>query len=134
MRDNPDVSFPYCFAWAKTDAFELASAEYGRDNRGVIGQEIRFDIVEYPMQETTDPDPVAALNSFLAEEYPEAMLAWLPDYSGAGLTCQASTLLLRIVPPSLWRPIMTSQRPKQSVMASPWYTGASRWNRTPMST
>ena len=71
---KPDGGFPYCFAWARTDAFEIQDAHGSASQRRVIGLEVRFDIVEYPMQETTDPDPVAALNAFLAEEYPEAVI------------------------------------------------------------
>ena len=74
---KPDGSFPYCFAWARTDPFEIEGITGGAAKRGVIGQEIRFDIVEYPSQETTDPDPVAAINAFLAEEYPEAVVVGL---------------------------------------------------------
>lgn len=74
---KPDGSFPYCFAWARTDTFEIEGITGGAAKRGVIGQEIRFDIVEYPSQETTDPDPVAALNAFLAEAYPEAVVVGL---------------------------------------------------------
>lgn len=68
---KPEGSFPYCFAWARTDAFELESKGGGVTNRRIIGLEVRFDIVEYPAQETTDPDPIAALNAFLLDAFPE---------------------------------------------------------------
>ena len=74
---KPDGGYPYCFAWARTSAFELPGIDEGAKNRGVIGQEIQFDIIEYPKQETTDPDPVAALNQFLAGLYPEAVIVGL---------------------------------------------------------
>lgn len=74
---KPDGSFPYCFAWARTDAFTVDRVDGGAALRNVIGQEIRFDVIEYPRQETTDPDPVAALNSFLLKEYPDVCVLGL---------------------------------------------------------
>ena len=69
----PDGGFPYCFAWARTDSFEISSRETGTDTR-VIGMEIRFDILEYVSQETTDPDPVVALNQHIKAEMPEVFV------------------------------------------------------------
>ena len=71
---KPADSFPYCFAWARTDAFDLGGGldQGGTKQRAVIGEDIRFDILEFPIQETTDPDPVAALNLYLQEMLPEA--------------------------------------------------------------
>ncbi len=82
LRDifiKPEGGSPYCFAWARTESFELdgSSVNGGLKHRGVVGQDIRFDILEYPSQETTDPDPVAALNQFLQELYPEACIIGL---------------------------------------------------------
>lgn len=74
---KPSGGFPYCFAWARTDAFEIEGVGGGAAKRRVIGLEIRFDIVEYPPQETTDPDPVAALNAFLLETYPDVLVLGL---------------------------------------------------------
>ena len=61
LRDvvlTPENGAPYCFAWARTDAFTLDGDKVGV----TIGSEIRFDILEYPSQETSDPDPVMAVN------------------------------------------------------------------------
>ena len=69
----PDGSFPYCFAWSRTDAFEISSRENGSDTR-VIGSEVCFDILEYTSQETTDPDPVVALNQYIKKVLPEAFV------------------------------------------------------------
>ena len=71
---KPDGGFPYCFAWAQTEPFEIPGLDQGATNRRVIGQEIRFDIIEYPPQESTNPDPIAALNNFLLDYYPEAVM------------------------------------------------------------
>lgn len=64
LRDvvlKPAGGTPYCFAWARTDAFTID----GKKGDVVTGSEIRFDILQYPSQETSDPDPVMALNSYI---------------------------------------------------------------------
>lgn len=78
LRDvilKPDGGTPYCFAWARTDAFSI------EEKKGdvTIGSEIRFDILEYPSQETTDPDPVVALNQYIKERIPEAFVLGLDE-------------------------------------------------------
>ena len=86
---KPDGGFPYCFAWSRTDAFRVERVDGGATMRDVIGQEIRFDVLEYPKQETTDPDPVAALNAFIAENYPDACvigLTHMDNYTEASAT------------------------------------------------
>lgn len=80
LRDllvKPAGSYPYCFAWARTDAFEITGVEGGAAKRRVIGLELRFDIVEYPKQQTADPDPIDALNTFLLDYYPDAKVLGL---------------------------------------------------------
>lgn len=70
---KPENASPYCFAWSRTENFELSRRETGADTR-VIGSEIRFDILEYTSQETTDPDPIVALNRYIKERIPEAFV------------------------------------------------------------
>lgn len=70
MRDvilRPENGVPYCFSWARTDAFTI-------ENSITVGSEVRFDILEYPLQETTDPDPVMAVNVYLKELYPDCLV------------------------------------------------------------
>lgn len=76
---KPDNAFPYCFAWARTDAFDMGEGlqDGGQKQRAVIGSDIRFDVLELPAQETTDPDPIAALNQYMQELYPEAHIIGL---------------------------------------------------------
>ena len=62
----PDDGGPYSFAWARTDPFLLEG--------NVIGQEISIDMMEYSPQETTDPDPIVALNQYIKELYPDAVV------------------------------------------------------------
>lgn len=70
---RPDQNAPYCFVWSRTDSFEIPERERSADTR-IIGVEVRFDILEYPDQETADPDPVAALNCYIKAKVSEAFV------------------------------------------------------------
>ena len=70
---TPKGGSPYCFAWSRTDSFEMASKESGADTR-IIGMEVRFDVLEYPSQEGTNPDPVAALNHYIKGRLPSVFV------------------------------------------------------------
>lgn len=73
LRDvilKPEGGSPYCFAWARTDAFTIGEKAVDV----TIGSEIRFDILEYPSQETTDPDPIVATNRYIKELYPDCLV------------------------------------------------------------
>ncbi|MDE7201811.1 MAG: hypothetical protein K2O91_07885 [Lachnospiraceae bacterium] len=64
LRDvilKPVEGTPYCFAWARTDAFTIDE----KKGNVTIGSEIRFDILEYPSWETSDPDPIMAVNKYI---------------------------------------------------------------------
>jgi hypothetical protein len=60
----------YAFAWARSDAFEIPEAKTSL----VIGTEIRFDILEYANQETTDPDPIVGINRYIKKLYPDCVI------------------------------------------------------------
>ena len=64
---KPDSQAPFCVAWAKTDSYAV-------QGQAVIFKEIQFDILEYPGQETTDPDPVLAVSMYIKDRYPEAVM------------------------------------------------------------
>ncbi len=73
LRDvilKPEGGTPYCFAWARTDAFSIDE----KKGDVTIGSEIRFDILEYPSQETSDPDPIMAINKYIKGIYPECLI------------------------------------------------------------
>jgi len=63
---KPSGGITYCFAWSRTEAFTID----GKKGNVVTGSEVRFDILQYPSQETSDPDPVMALNSYIKKLYP----------------------------------------------------------------
>lgn len=62
----------YAFAWARTDAFDMKER-----NELIVGSEVRFDIIEYSCQETTDPDPIVAMNRYVKRLYPESTVIGL---------------------------------------------------------
>ena len=64
---KPSNQAPFCVSWAKSDAFIL-------EGMGIIGKDISFDILEYPSQETTDPDPVIAMALMVKGMFPEAVV------------------------------------------------------------
>ena len=66
----PEGGSSYCFTWARTDAFTIESEK----TNVIIGSDIRFDILEYPSQETSDPDPVMATNRYIKELYPNCLI------------------------------------------------------------
>ena len=73
LRDvilKPEGGTPYCFAWSRTDAFTIDE----KKSNATIGSEVRFDILEYPAQETSDPDPIMAINKYIKELYPECLI------------------------------------------------------------
>jgi len=71
---SPDNGTQYAFTWARTDAFELAETIGGHADKLLIGSEIRFDILEYTSQETSDPDPIMATNRYVKELYPNCVV------------------------------------------------------------
>lgn len=74
---EPDDGSPYCFVWATTQPFELE--RNGSNDKRVIGSEVVFDVLEYPEQITTDPDPVTAINRFLKSAFPEILVLGLDE-------------------------------------------------------
>lgn len=73
LRDvllKPDCGRLYAFTWSRTDAFTIQEEKHDL----IIGSEIRFDMHEYTCQETTDPDPIAAVNPYLKKLYPNSIV------------------------------------------------------------
>lgn len=63
----------YCLVWERSDSFvmENISAETHPE---VYGLTSTFEIMEFPPQFTTDPDPVQGLNRWTRANFPEAAL------------------------------------------------------------
>jgi hypothetical protein len=60
----------YAFAWARTEGFSMAEEK----NELLICSDVRFDIMEYPLQETTDPDPIMAMARYIKNLYPDSIV------------------------------------------------------------
>lgn len=69
---QPDEGPPYSLAWVRSDAFE------GRNPANpatlVNGITITFDLFAFPAQETTNPDPILAVNEYVKQWAPDAMV------------------------------------------------------------
>lgn len=64
---KPSGQTPFCVSWASSEYYPM-------EGLGVMCQEVAFDIMEYPNQETTDPDPIMAVGMFIKEMYPDAVV------------------------------------------------------------
>lgn len=71
---KPEGKSHYAFAWARTEMFTIEQGNNNRVRTRVIGATLRFDILEYSLQETTNPDPVKALSRWLKEIEPEILV------------------------------------------------------------
>ncbi len=69
---QPDESPPYSLAWVRSDAFE------GRSQANpatlVNGITVLFDLFAFPVQETTDPDPILAIKVYVKQWAPDALV------------------------------------------------------------
>lgn len=75
MRDvfiQPDEGPPYSLTWVRSDAFEGHSQ--ANPATLVNGITVLFDLFAFPVQETTDPDPILAINEFVKQWAPEALV------------------------------------------------------------
>lgn len=64
---KPHDQAPFCVAWARTEPYLI-------EGLAVIYKDIMFDILEYPGQETTDPDPILAVSSYIKNLYPDSVV------------------------------------------------------------
>ena len=85
----PDDGGPYSFAWARTDPFLLEG--------NVKGQEISIDMVEYSPQETTDPDPIIALNQYIKELYPDSTVVGIDRLNEVTDTSKTPVFYCRLI-------------------------------------
>lgn len=68
----PDDGMPYSLAWSRSDAFEQRSNAKPRTL--VIGITVQFDVYAFPCQLSNDPDPVVAVNGWLQDWAPQAVV------------------------------------------------------------
>lgn len=76
--------------WNRSDAFKQ-----GEDDK-VSGITLTFDILAFPLQTTTEPDPIDCVNSWLKTLYPDAKVigkdvlpkVWVPTSNSPALYCR----------------------------------------------
>jgi hypothetical protein len=65
-----------CAIWVRSDAFMQETTPTTPE---VFGTTLTFDLMAFPEQLTTDPDPVQALNTWTRENFPETVLIAVGD-------------------------------------------------------
>lgn len=71
---KPDGEAPFCVAWARTESYVIEGKE-------VWCKEVAFDILEYPDQLSTDPDPVLAVAAYIKQLFPETAVLGIDSIS-----------------------------------------------------
>lgn len=69
---QPDEGPPFSLAWVSTNAFE--ERNQAKPNTLVVGATVTFDVFAFPTQITTDPDPILAINEFVKDWAPGAVV------------------------------------------------------------
>ncbi|MDD3229167.1 MAG: hypothetical protein PHE09_08100 [Oscillospiraceae bacterium] len=69
---QPTGQPPYCLTWVRSDGFEMNSNS--TQGTHVTGITVLFDVLAFPSQKTTDPDPVLAMNHFIKEWEPSVVV------------------------------------------------------------
>lgn len=80
LRDiflKPDEGPPFSLAWVRSDAFDTDSRE--KLDTLITGVTMTFDLFAFPRQETTDPDPVLAINEFVKAWAPTSIVIGKDD-------------------------------------------------------
>lgn len=69
---QPAEGPPFSLAWVRSDAFEQKTQ--ANPVSQVVGITVLFDLYAFPAQETTDPDPILAVNEYVKKWTPEAVI------------------------------------------------------------
>jgi len=64
--------YPYCFSWFRSDPIEMTGN--GADDIRTIGTFMQFDIIAFPAQITSCPDPIKGLNEWAKTLLPDAVI------------------------------------------------------------
>lgn len=71
---------PYCIAWVRSDAWQIRNKDEASGD--TFGITLTFDLIAFPPQQTTSPDPVDAINAWTKTIMPEATIIGLDDFTG----------------------------------------------------
>ncbi len=70
----------YCIAWLRSDAWQVRNqADETLETTGIT---LTFDLIAFPAQVTTTPDPIKALNEWTKELLPQATVIGLDTFDG----------------------------------------------------
>ena len=83
---QPTGEAPLCVAWKRSDPFEL-------EGTAILITDMVFDIIEYPDQITTDPDPVEALNIYLKKLLPDAFVLGIDEVQDTRIATNESPVI-----------------------------------------
>ena len=72
--------YPYCFAWVRSDTFDGTTDK--EKSIHTIGVTLIFDIMAFPSQRTTIPDPIKAMNEWTRTVIPEAVVIGHDAFEG----------------------------------------------------
>ena len=108
-----------CAVWHRTDAFAFDArsndAHGGNTAPEVFGVTLTFDLLQFPEQLSTDPDPIQALNNWTRENFPGMAVINLDEIPPIWTPTDAH-------PAIYWRFEGTAANDRQSYAVN-WYNG-----------
>lgn len=60
-----------CAEWERSDEFEYQGNAEGNTHPEIFGLTVTFELLEFPEQITTDPDPIQGLNAWTKKNFPK---------------------------------------------------------------
>lgn len=93
---HPDNEPVIAFQWARMEPFEENRQRNG-DQDIIIGVSILFDVLAFPAQETTEPDPIKALNNWTKGKFASIQVdpaTWAPTDQNPAIYWRISNLQL----------------------------------------
>lgn len=69
---QPEGYPPFCLAWARSDTFE--QSKQPEPITLITGATVLFDVYAFPAQDTIDPDPILAMNEYVKDWAPQALV------------------------------------------------------------
>ena len=88
---QPDDGMPYCFVWQRTDAFEATLQS--EQTAYAVGCTVIFDLMAFPSQYTTIPDPIQAVNAWTKTVLPNAIVIGEDTFNGWITPTQAQPIV-----------------------------------------
>ena len=86
---KPEGEAPFSVAWFNTEPFSVMEM-------AVFGKEITLDLIEYPDQTTTDPDPVMALSTYIKDLFPDFVVLGIDQIGEVTLPSEKPVIFCRL--------------------------------------